>query len=47
MSTFEVIFMWSGRRMGEIVIGYNDGDARQQIRQKYGGATIISARRIR
>ena len=46
MNTYQVIFMWNGQRLGEIVVAYNDGQARQHIRMDHPGASIISVTRI-
>ena len=45
MNDYRVIFYFEGRRRGEIVIAYNDGDARSQIQSQYPGATIVTVTR--
>ena len=46
MTQYQVIFYWQGQRRGEIVIAYNDGDARSQVAAAYPGAQIVTVTRM-
>jgi len=46
MNTFEVTFFWEGHRYTEVVTTSSSSSARNMIRSKFPGASIMRVHRV-